>query len=291
MELVRVVDYNIHPVLNLSSRLLTLEEQEVLLFGLKFAPTPSKIPDPLEYYESYHTQCERAYNKLINRKSSEPLPRLIEEHLSVIKDKLTTLAELKRNDQETIHQHWQNLSKRHQTALRKLSLDKSLTIKPADKGSCIVVTDTQRYLKEGLEELADSNVYVELEEDPSLATDRTSNAILEKHCRQGMITQHTLDKYSTNPDNVRQQRMHFLRKVHKSPHQLRPIVSCCSGPTQKISQLANNLLKDYLNTVPSLITSSTQVIHAIEALSIPMEKRDSLLLATLDVKALYPSIP
>ncbi len=154
-----------------------------------------------------------------------------------------------------------------------------------------MVIDTQRYLKEGLEELADSNVYVALEEDSSLATARTSNAILEKHCRQGMITQHTLDKYSTNPDNVRQQRMYFLRKVHKSPHQLRPIVSCCSGPTQKISQLANNLLKDYLNTVPSLITSSTQVIHAIEALSIPMEKRDSFLLATLDVKALYPSIP
>ncbi len=98
MELVRVVDCNIHPILNLSSRLLTLEEHEVLLLGLRFAPTPRKIPDPLEYYESYHSQCERAYNKLINRKTSEPLPRQIEKHLSVIKDKLTTLAELKKND-------------------------------------------------------------------------------------------------------------------------------------------------------------------------------------------------
>ncbi len=79
--------------------------------------------------------------------------------------------------------------------------------------------------------------------------------------------------------------MYFPRKVHKSPHQLRPIVFCFSGPTQKISQLANNLLKDYL------ITSFTQVIHAIEALSIPMKKRDFLFLATLDVKALYSSIP
>ncbi len=85
--------------------------------------------------------------------------------------------------------------------------------------------------------------------------------------------------------------MYFLRKVHKIPHQLRPIVSCCSGPTQKLSQLANHILRNYLGTVPSLITSSTQVIHALENLCIPADSRNRLLLATLDVKSLYPSIP
>jgi len=85
--------------------------------------------------------------------------------------------------------------------------------------------------------------------------------------------------------------MYFLRKVHKSPHQLRPIVSCCSGPTQKLSQLANNLLRDYLHSVPSLIASSTQVIKVIESLTVPIDSRKQLFLATLDVKALYPSIP
>jgi len=106
-----------------------------------------------------------------------------------------------------------------------------------------------------------------------------------------MLTQYTSDTYSTPLDLIRTQRMYFLHKVHKTPHQLRPIVSCCGGPTQKLSQLTNNLLRDYLHTVPSLVTSSTQVIHAIESLSIPPASRDRLLLATLDVKALYPSIP
>ncbi len=58
-------------------------------------------------------------------------------------------------------------------------------------------------------------------------------------------------------ENVRPQRLYFLRKVHKSPHQLRPIVSCCGGPTQKLSQLANNILRDHLHSVPSLVSSST----------------------------------
>ncbi len=60
-----------------------------------------------------------------------------------------------------------------------------MTIKLANKGSCIVVIDTHRYLKEELEKLADSNIYVELE-DPSLAIAASSNV------------------HTTNQDNVRQ---------------------------------------------------------------------------------------
>ncbi len=94
---------------------------------------------------------------------------------------------------------------------------------------------------------------------------------MDKYKESGMLTQYTSDRYSTPLDLVRTQRMYFLRKVHKTPHQLRSIMSCCGGPTQKLSQLTNNLLRDYLHTVPSLVTSSTQVIHAIESLSIPPE--------------------
>ncbi len=77
LSLQQVVSANsiaINPVLNLSSRQLTEEEQEVLLLGLKFAPTPKKIPDPLEFYEKYHKQCEREYNKLTHRKLDAPSP-------------------------------------------------------------------------------------------------------------------------------------------------------------------------------------------------------------------------
>ncbi len=98
-------------------------------------------------------------------------------------------------------------------------------------------------------------------------------------------------KYTTDLTEVRPQRLYWLRKVHKSPHQLRPIVSCCSGPTQKLSQLCNSYLRDYLQNVPSLVTSSTEVVRVIEQLHIPPEGRKSLILATLDVRALYPSIP
>ncbi len=92
-------------------------------------------------------------------------------------------------------------------------------------------------------------------------------------------------------DCLRPQRLYFLRKVHKTPHKLRPIVSCYSGPTHKLSKLANRLLAEYLKYIPSLVNNSSQVINCVEELQIPAEARKSITLATLDVKSLYPFIP
>ncbi len=43
--------------------------------------------------------------------------------------------------------------------------------------------------------------------------------------------------------------------------------------------------------MPSLVKSSTEVIRIIEQLQVPQEARKSLLLVSLDVKALHPCIP
>ncbi len=206
LDLVRVNDNNIHPILVLSSRQLTLEEHEVLLLGLKFAPTPRRVPDPLEYFDRYHEQCRRTYNKLTHVRADRPLPKLIEEHLVVIKDKLSHLAVIgKKDNQAQTHEQWNNLSTKHQQAIRRLRLDKSLTIKPADKGSCIVVMDTKDYLSEGLKELADKSTYMELESDPTAEITDASNAILDKYHGIGMINKYTRDKYFTSIDDVRTQ--------------------------------------------------------------------------------------
>ncbi len=135
-------------ILNISSRSLTQLEEEVLTLGLKFAPTPRKVPDPLEFFEKYHNQCQWQYNKLIARPSNNPLPTIIEEHLTQIKTRLEDITNLK--DPEKQKRYYHNLSRDHQQALSNLRKDKSLTIKPADKGTCIVVQDTKKYLEEGL---------------------------------------------------------------------------------------------------------------------------------------------
>ncbi len=278
------------PILNLSSRHLTTLEREVLTLGLKFAPMPKKIPDPLEFYERYHEQCQWQYNKLIARPSNHPLPELIEEHLGQIKSRLEEIKELR--DPSKIKQYYHNLSQDHQKALIALRKDRSLTIKPADKGTCIVIQDTTEYLREGLRELEDKETYVEIQEDQTQETAREANTLItDCQMKRRLLSVFEKVKYTTDLSEVRPQRLYWLRKVHKTPHQLRPIVSCCSGPTQKLSQLCNNLLKVHLDSVQSLVKSSTEVINIVEHLRVEPEKRKDLILATLDVKALYPSIP
>ncbi len=180
----------------------------------------------------------------------------------------------------------------HQKALTNLRKDRSITIKPADKGTCIVIQDTKQYLLEGLKELEDRSTYVELDADTSLDTARQANELIKDcHLNKKLLSVFEKNHYTTDIKDVRAQRLYWLRTVHKNPHQLRPIVSCCSGPTQKLSQLCNNLLKEYLGSVQSLISSTGETVRIIESLKVPPDSRKALILATLDVKALYPSIP
>ncbi len=215
---------DIPTILNLSKKDLTKEEKEVVSLGLKFAP---------EYFDRYYEQCQKSYNKLINKPSTSPLPNLIDEHLVVIKENLQ--ATVPPGSKQTKPQ-WLNLSTIHKRTLFALRGDKSRTIKPADKGSCIVVQDTTDYIKEGKEFLSDKKTYEKLDSDISHQTAEKAKQLLDKFYEEGLLDKYTLDNSTTDMDCLRPQRLYSLRKVHKTPHQLRPIVSCCSGPTQKIVQ-------------------------------------------------------
>ncbi len=146
------------------------------IIGLKFAPTPRKIPDPLEFFERYYQQCRRHYNTLINISASNPLPNIIDEHLTQIKSRLEDITKLKSPEEKS--RYWHNLFKDHQEALSKLRKDKTITIKPADKGTCIVIQDTKTYLEEGLRELQDVNTYQEIQEDTYQETARQANQLV-----------------------------------------------------------------------------------------------------------------
>ena len=55
-----------------------------------------------------------------------------------------------------------NLTREEWEALKNLKEDRSIIIKPADKGSCVVVWDREDYLAEGYMQLNDKSTYVEI---------------------------------------------------------------------------------------------------------------------------------
>ena len=56
---------------------------------------------------------------------------------------------------------YSNLSQEEWRAIRTLADDRSIVIKKADKGSCIVVWDRADYLREAEKQLSDKKVYQE----------------------------------------------------------------------------------------------------------------------------------
>ena len=57
---------------------------------------------------------------------------------------------------------YSNLSQGEWRAVRSLADDRSIVIKKADKGSCVVAWDRWDYVKEAEKQLGDSTVYEEI---------------------------------------------------------------------------------------------------------------------------------
>ena len=89
------------------------------------------------------------------------------------------------------------------------------------------------------------------------------------------------------PDNARLARVYFLKKIHKTPMGIRPIVSLCKSPAKNISQSIDYWLQPHTRLLPSFLRNTNQFIREIEELTVLPNST----LATIDVKSLYTNIP
>ena len=260
---------------------MTDNQIKALELGLKFAPTPTDIPDPLEIFERFQQRCSWAFRR-VTRSSCSQLPTEIQERLEVMKEKLSSL-------QQPEPEHTSNISIGIRQGIQQLKSNHALTIREADKGSCIVVMDTCKYIEEGLHHLTDQTIYKEVDHDRTLEVAHKANWAARHHHSTGKLSATLFKKLTTDLSEVRTQELYFMRKVHKHPHQIRPIVSCSSGPTEKLSGYLCSLLTPHLDQAPSLIKNSQQVVRMLENLD--LSTNSDITLVILDVKSLYLSIP
>ena len=130
------------------------------------------------------------------------------------------------------------------------------TIKPADKGSCIVVMDISNYIEEeGRQFLEDRTTYKKLE---------IANKLLNKYIQDEWTWKH----HTMNPEYVRTQRFYFLHKVHKLLVNSVPSSPVVVATHTTIQQTCEN----YQDRVLSLVTTLIPVINLIEDLDVPNAK-------------------
>ena len=182
-----------------------------------------------------------------------------------------------------------NIKPAVRNAILQLQQNPNIVIRQADKGSCIVIQDKSVYIWEGEQYLEDLSTYTPSQKDRTEEITHKANWAINHHHQLGTITNYHRQQILSDPKEVRTQRLYFLRKVHKHPHKLRPIVSACSGPTDKISGFLVKILTPHLEDIPSLMKNSVQVVNILESLD--LSNQPEVLLVTLDVKSLYQSIP
>ncbi|KAL5514947.1 hypothetical protein EMCRGX_G000042 [Ephydatia muelleri] len=133
--------------------------------------------------------------------------------------------------------------------------------KPADKGS-VIVKNVEDYIRNGREHLADPQVYQRLDRGGRELTQAIKQAVklrLRRLHNTGRLTGEQY-KYCSPPPKVRPGRLYFLKKIHKRPHGIRPIVSSCANATEKTSQFVDIFLQPMAKSLPSYIRDSTDFL-------------------------------
>ena len=294
-------------VVNLSSHTLSTAQESLLEKGLTFCPT-SPSPDRLQLTVNLHHFYRRLRltDYFADRPDTSSATDSALKHTALaeksvwIPPKGSTMPETEvfiRVFHDSICRALTsggatptpgNLTSDEQQALHDLRSRKDLVIRPADKGSAIVIQDGDAYHKEVMRQLLDLRFYKALDVDPTDKHQEAVRDVVGDLLDRGVINQKTArDLVETK---VRSPHFYTLPKIHKSIENPpgRPIVSSYQAPTERISAFVDLVLKPLVQKLPSYIRDTKDFLRELNSLpSLP----PGAIVFTMDVVGLYSHIP
>ncbi|XP_074031353.1 uncharacterized protein [Leptinotarsa decemlineata] len=175
-----------------------------------------------------------------------------------------------------------NLPRKERNAFQNLKKNKNIIITPADKGNATVVMNTTDYQKKMMNILQDGS-YKPSARDPTTYLEKTTKAKIQSFKLGREIEQKTIprEKSSKCP------KLYGLPKIHKTDVPLRPIVSAINSPTQNLEKYLSKIMQPKTELAEFYVRNSEHLVDIIKNIKL----NDTDLLASLDIKSLYPSIP
>ena len=283
-------------VANLSGKELSDPQILVLSKGLSFIPT-ARDSSHFELLHDFDRFCHKirkiartGYKKTGVKKF--PFKRIFDNkskqtHFSTSKlEGVLEAMKVEISNIPTTDNISHNLSRNERKALRELMCDKDLIFNKANKGSTIVVQNRADYIQTALEHLNDPVTYRKLDGDPTRCICDNINFLLQDFLGKGLLNKDIV-AFCSPPIKVRPARLYMLKKIHKNPMGIRPIVSSCSSATENISQYVDYWLQPLMKSLPSYLKNTTELIKELKNLQIEA----NTILVTIDVKSLYTCIP
>ena len=232
-------------------------EIELLGKGLGFAPTPSSVNEADLYRDfaefkrkmrckwhfrnevqnyssnSYNFKSKSTWNPPLGHAALELFLSKTEKDVFALLPGVTRVF---------------NLNREEYLAMRNLQNDRSIVIKPADKGSSVVIWDRDDYLKEGDKHLRDTDTYkkVQISENDLVKLVEKSNCFFDEMKRKGVIGEKERNYFKINFKNATNVgKMYLLPKIHKKLYDVhgRPVISNCDMATEKVSEFLDHILQ------------------------------------------------
>ncbi|KAL5012680.1 hypothetical protein ScPMuIL_011231 [Solemya velum] len=284
-------------VINLSSKQLSSSQISLLSKRLQFVPTrrnydKGKLIANLKewerrmrlreyYFEQEDGDQDKQYDKY--KKRSQWVPnsgrdKWLDEYIKCVKDDV--IKGLTRRFK-------MNLTQEEESAMRELLDDQDIVIRPADKGSGVVVLDTKVYVNKIEEDMNQNDTYVELGADKTSQIERKMKKLVNNMYKNGSITKDM--KSYLIPSGGLSGKLQGNPKLHKMGVPLRTIVNGRGHPTEKLAELVEEQLREHVTSLPSYIKDTTDFLNKMQQIPQPLPK-DAILFC-FDVKALYPSVP
>lgn len=284
---------------------LTKPQRTLLNKGLTFIPTFRTgewiREEAIQELKTYHRKVKLAVffedqeegtpQKFVNPSNwTPPWDKLPPEVETLINQDLTYM---KKNFKIIQERH--NMTKEEYDALKQLKQDKEIIIKPADKGSMVVVMDRTQYVREVERQLTDTHYYKKLKNPIYLDTTPMVKEIIRKIEGKHLITRKQAE-YLLGSTTPRERRFYILPKIHKDiqkwtiPYEIppgRPIVSDCNSETYHTAEYIEFFLNPLSKKHSSYIKDTYHFIQIIQSLNIPHSK---FLFFTMDVSNLYTNI-
>ena len=114
----------------------------------------------------------------------------------------------------------------------RLSKNRDIIIKPADKGGATVILNTTDYLQGAKRQLDNDTYYKRIEEDCTSGHEQTINQYIDDLVKNGEIQRNVAELLK--PGQSRTPIFYMLPKIHKINHPGRPVISSVNSHTEKI---------------------------------------------------------
>ena len=177
-----------------------------------------------------------------------------------------------------------NITAEQKKELDELKQDKSIIIKQSDKCKNLVIMDNEEYVTK-VEQIIQTYENVKNNPTPKLEQDTKT---LTKKTLKNKIPDDYLQKIL--PQHARTAQFYGLPKTHKSGNPLRPIVSACGDPLDKLSWFLHDILTQILQFIPAHLTNTESYLTRMKNL-FPTGLPPNSIVFSLDVMNLYESIP